>query len=102
MFRWLKNRRLLKEANSAYQEGDYSTAFQKYKYLAEDGHIEAQFQIGFMYERGIGIPVDFAEAKRWIEKSGLMQQSDIPTATEMAGDHADRFVGRRRSGGSGS
>ncbi len=36
-------------AIEAYRGGNYETAFQEFKTLAEQGHARAQFNLGFMY-----------------------------------------------------
>ena len=37
---------------SAYDAGDYATALQEWRPLAEQGDAEAQFMLGFMYDDG--------------------------------------------------
>ena len=39
---------------TAYQRNDYDTASQEFRSLAEQGHAEAQFNLGFMYIYGRG------------------------------------------------
>ncbi len=46
----------------AYSRGDYATALQEFKPLAEQGHAKAQATLGGMYTIGLGVPQDFAEA----------------------------------------
>ncbi len=36
---------------------------------AEAGHPEAQFQLGFCYENGIGVPLNVGKAKYWYDKA---------------------------------
>jgi TPR repeat protein len=36
---------------------------------AEQGNAEAQFNLGFMYAHGQGVPQDYAEAVRWYSKA---------------------------------
>ncbi len=54
-----------KEGAAAYQRGDYATALQEFKPLAEQGDAEAQNFLGLMYELGRGVPQDYAEAVKW-------------------------------------
>ena len=58
-----------KEGIAAYDRGDYETAFQEFKPLAERGHAGAQNNIGFMYKYGTGVPEDYAEALKWFRKA---------------------------------
>ena len=50
---------------SAYNAGDYQTAFNEWKPLAEEGDPSAQFNLGLMYETGDGAARDYAEAIKW-------------------------------------
>ncbi len=54
---------------AAYFLGDYATAFQEFKPLAERGDAKAQDSLGFMYEKGQGVPQDHAEAAKWYRKA---------------------------------
>ncbi len=49
----------------AYQRGDYATALTEFRPLAQQGHAEAQNNLGFMYSNGRGVPQDYEEAVRW-------------------------------------
>ena len=49
----------------AYNAGDYATALQEFRPLAEQGHAQAQFNLGLMYDNGKGVPQDYAEAVKW-------------------------------------
>ncbi len=57
------------DGEAAYLRGDYATAFQEFKPLAEQGDALAQFALGFMYEKGQGVPQDYAEAAKWHRKA---------------------------------
>jgi TPR repeat protein len=54
---------------AAYQAGDYATALQEWRPLAEQGYAEAQFNLGVMYDTGRGVPQDYAEAVNWYRKA---------------------------------
>ena len=49
----------------AYKRGDYATAYKEWLPLAEQGHADAQFNLGLMYAKGEGVPQDDAEAVKW-------------------------------------
>jgi TPR repeat protein len=55
----------LEDASAAYQRGDYSTALQLIRPLAEKGDPAAQFRLGVMYEEARGVPLDYQEAVKW-------------------------------------
>ena len=41
---------------NAYNEGDFKTALREWRPLAEQGHAEAQVNLGVLYESGSGVP----------------------------------------------
>ena len=45
--------------------GDYATALQEWRPLAEQGNADAQYNLGVMYDNGQGVPQDYAEAVKW-------------------------------------
>ena len=49
---------------SAYSAGDYATALQELRPLAENGNASAQNTLGLMYSNGQGVPQDDSEAAR--------------------------------------
>ncbi len=53
----------------AYLRGDYATTHQEFKPLAEQGNSQAQWFLGSMYEKGQGVPQDYAEAVKWHRKA---------------------------------
>ena len=59
----------LNKGYEAYKLGDYSTALKEWKPLAEQGDANAQYNLGFMYDKGIGVLQDFTEAVKWYRLS---------------------------------
>ena len=57
------------EGEAAYNRGDYATAIREFRPLAEQGDAYAQFNVGFMYSEGEGVPQDYAEAVKWFRKA---------------------------------
>ena len=53
------------EAVDAYERGDFETAVRDLSPLADDGNVEAQFYMAYMYETGKGVPVDLEQAAHW-------------------------------------
>jgi TPR repeat protein len=53
------------DAFAAMKRDDYPTAIRLFRGLAEMGYSGAQFQLGFLYRRGDGVPQDYAEALKW-------------------------------------
>ena len=50
------------EAVAAYERGDYATAMRGFRVHAEQGHAEAQYNLGVMYAND-------AEAVKWLRKA---------------------------------
>jgi len=57
------------DAVTAYNRGDYATAYRLFKPLAEQGNDKAQLNLGFLYENGQGVPQDYTEAVKWYRKA---------------------------------
>ena len=56
-------------ADAAYKAGDYETAVKEFLPLAEQGLAPAQFNLGWMYQQGLGVLQDYAEAVEWYRKA---------------------------------
>jgi TPR repeat protein len=69
-------------AVAAYDRGDYAEALDGYRVLAEKGHIDAQLNLGFMYDNGQGVPHYIAAAK-WYRKAA---EQGMPIAQTRLGD----------------
>ena len=50
---------------SAYKSGDYATALREWTPLAKQGHANAQYFLGWMYDEGQGVPQDDKTAVKW-------------------------------------
>lgn len=48
---------------------DSAAALKEFRPLAAKGDARAQFELGFMYERGKGVPQDYQESLSWFRKS---------------------------------
>jgi TPR repeat protein len=51
--------------DEAYGQGDYVEAVKWYRLAAEQGNVHAQYNLGWMYSTGEGIPKNEAEAAKW-------------------------------------
>ena len=63
----------LPTANDAFERGEYVTALELYETLAGQGNAEAQFQLGLMYEQGLGTDVDRQTAQRYYQQAAEQQ-----------------------------
>jgi len=64
---------------AAYQRKDYGTAFAGFKKLAEQGDVNAQFNLGNMYRVGQGVPRDEQQAVAWYRKAAEQGDADAQT-----------------------
>src|SRR5215472_18681799 len=53
------------DAAAAYAKGDYATALQLFRPLADQGMARAQTILGVMYATGQGVPKNDNEAMKW-------------------------------------
>jgi len=53
------------DAQAAHGRSDYATALRLWRPLADQGNAGAQYALGFMYDRGQGVPQNSAEAAKW-------------------------------------
>lgn len=56
-------------AMSAYEAGDFHTAFEQFTQLALNENNDAQYNLAFMYLDGQGIPQDDVKAAYWFEQA---------------------------------
>jgi TPR repeat protein len=53
----------------SYLKGDYKAAYEEWLPLAELGDVEAQYNLGVMFDEGAGVAQDFAAAAAWYRKA---------------------------------
>ena len=67
----------LEDGFAAYERGDYESAIRLWRALqAEQGHASAQYNLGFMYNHGKGVPQDYAEAMKWYRLAAEQGDAD--------------------------
>ena len=57
----------LLEGNYAFIRGEFSKALDQWRPLAEVGSVDAQFNMGWAYEHGKGVPQDYYQAATWYQ-----------------------------------
>lgn len=60
---------------AAYQANDLPLAYKEFLAASEKGHADSQFNLGLMYEQGIGVGKDEKEAVRWYGESATQGNS---------------------------
>jgi TPR repeat protein len=59
----------LQEGMAAYEAGDLPLAYKEFRAGADKGEADCQYNVGLMYEQGIGIAKDEKEAVVWYRKA---------------------------------
>ena len=59
----------LEQCKVNFSKQNYTEAFKYCKKSAEQGHEEAQFNLGYMYQYGQGIKQDYFKAFEWYQKA---------------------------------
>lgn len=54
---------------TAFARGDYQAALAEWRPLAEQGEVEAQFDLGVLYDGGLGIKQDRTQAAHWYRQA---------------------------------
>ena len=54
---------------AAYQANDLPLAYKEFREAAENGHVDSQYNLALMYEKGIGTAKDEKEATVWYRKA---------------------------------
>jgi len=65
-----------KKGVAAYEAGDVASAFKEFRASAEKGDADSQYNLGLMYEQGIGISKDETQAVGWYRKSSEQGNSN--------------------------
>ena len=74
----------------ASEEGDYKTAFNEWKPLAEQGDAGAQHNLGWMYGNGKGVLKDDKQAVKWYQKAA--DQGNASAQYNLGAMYADSTV----------
>jgi uncharacterized protein len=61
---------------AAFQRGDYLAAIRFFRPLADQGIGDAQYNLGLMYDKGLGVRADPASAANWYRKAANLGVAD--------------------------
>jgi TPR repeat protein len=61
------------EGIAAYQANNMPLAYKEFRAAAEEGHADSQFNVGLMFEQGIGVNKDEKEAIVWYRKAAVQE-----------------------------
>jgi len=60
---------LFRQANAAYELKDYQNAFKLFKRAAKKGNPKAQYNLAYLYDRGVGTTKNLRQAIFWYKKA---------------------------------
>ena len=58
-------------AERAYARGNYAQAARDFLPPAREGNAKAETYLGFMFQRGLGVPKNYEEAANWLHEAAL-------------------------------
>jgi TPR repeat protein len=61
---------------AAYQRGDYLAAMRFFRPIADQGNGDAQYNLGLMYDKGLGVRTDAPTAANWYRKAANLGIAD--------------------------
>ncbi len=67
------------EGVASYRAGNYADAFKEWTAAAQQGDVDAQYNLGCLYVRGEGVPQNRAWAIDWLQRAA--DQDDLDAAT---------------------
>lgn len=60
---------------AAYNQHDYKTAFEIFRDLGTEGDMQAQYKLGVMFDNGLGVKADTAQAADWYRRAAVQGDS---------------------------
>ena len=77
----------LEDGQAAYQRGDFATALQIFRPLAEQGNAAAKRMLGAAFASGQGVPQDFVQAVIWYSETA--DQGDLDAQSNLGAMYAN-------------
>jgi hypothetical protein len=81
------------DAEAASNRGDYTTAIQAYRALADQNHAAAPLKLGLMYVKALGVPQDLTGAQMWFKRAANNPAAD--QATRDDANYNSEFISKR-------
>ena len=66
---------------------DHAEAARWYRKAADQGHTQAQYNLGFMFANGNGVQQDVAEALQWMRKAAAQGLAETKQKIKLIEDH---------------
>ena len=67
-------------------DGNYTKAVEYFQKAAEQGHAEAQYNLGVCYYFGQGVTKSYPEAVKWLKKAAAQGHSDAINILKQLGE----------------
>ena len=88
------------EGVASYRTGNYKEAFKEWSEAAQQGDVDAQYNLGCLYVRGEGVPRNRVWANDWLQRAADQDDLDAATwlflfSTPATDDNHKRFFSRR-------
>lgn len=84
---------------ASYRTGNYSLAFKEWAEAAQQGDVDAQYNLGCLYLRGEGVPQNEAWAADWLQRAADRDDLDAATwllfSKPITEDRRKEFFSRR-------
>lgn len=80
---------LYKRGVESMEAGNFADAYCLWKPLAQQGYVEAQYSLGWMYANGYGLAMDEAQALSWWKRAADRGHADAQFAVAMAYMYGD-------------
>ena len=78
---------------------DWMTAFKCFKKAAEQGHVQAQFELAKCYDIGFGVTSDMQQALFWYRKAAENGHTDaIKRLSEISNRNSKKSINKKKSG----
>ncbi len=71
------------KGEEAYANGDYESALTEFTKAAENGDMNAEFNLGVMYENGQGVEQSDLKAAEWYQKAADNGHPEAPMALQV-------------------
>ena len=73
----------------AAEQGNYAEAYCIWRPLADSGHAESQYRLGWLYAKGLGLAINEAEAIRWWQMAARQGHADSLFRLGWAYEHGE-------------
>ena len=73
----------LEDADAAIKRRDYATALRLIRPLAEQGDANAQYNLGVIYDNGLGVPQDRVRAHMWLNLAAMQGRESAATFRDL-------------------